>query len=71
MANPAFPFTPERIPAQQADDAWQAELVRVFGKDAGTARYQDRGKGEPSSILRKLHDDVVTTRDAWHASREG
>lgn len=28
---------------QQADDAWQAELERVYGSQAGDARYDHRG----------------------------
>lgn len=34
-----------------ADEAWSVELRREFGKDAGTARYQTRGEGEPGSAL--------------------
>lgn len=68
MANRAFPYTPELKPFQAADDAWSAELSRVFGKDAGTARYQPRGKGEPGSELRRLHDARDAARVAWHLS---
>ena len=68
MANNAFPYTPELQPFQQADDAWQPALEHVFGKDAGTARYQPRGKGEPESMLRKLHDAREHARALWLAS---
>jgi len=42
--------------ALAADDAWGAELRRVFGKNAGEARYQLRGEGVPGSLLRRLYD---------------
>lgn len=65
MANRKFPFTPELKPFQDADDAWSAELRRVFGADAATARYLDRGKGAEGSALRKLHDDREAARAVW------
>lgn len=37
-----------------ADDAYSAELRRVFGKAAGDARYDARGKSTPE--LRRLSD---------------
>ena len=40
-----FPYTPELKPWQEADDAWGAELRRVFGREACNARYQVRGRG--------------------------
>ncbi len=46
----------QREVAYQADDAWGAELRRLFGKHAGDVRYTQRGKGEPGSELRRLHD---------------
>ena len=30
--------------AVKADNEWQAELERVYGKQAGDARYDQRGK---------------------------
>lgn len=48
-----------------ADFAWSVELARVFGKDAGTARYQPRGKGEEGSDLRRLYDAFTAARIAW------
>lgn len=53
MANRQFPYTPELKPFQDADDAWDAELRRKFGKSAGDARYEARGKGEEGSELRR------------------
>jgi hypothetical protein len=54
--------------AQAADDAWSAELYRLFGKHACNARYQPRGKGEPGTELRRLHEDFRTTSEALHAA---
>ena len=42
--------------ANAADDAYGAELRRLFGKRAGDVRYTARGAGEPGSALRLLHD---------------
>jgi hypothetical protein len=63
-----FPYTVELQPFQQADDAWSAELKAVFGKHAGQARYEPRGKGAEGSALRTLHDAREMARAAWHAS---
>jgi hypothetical protein len=68
MANRQFPYTPELTPFQQADDAWSAELVKVFGKQSGQARYEPRGKGNEGSKLRQLHDAREAARVAWHNS---
>lgn len=66
--NKNFPYTPELKPFQDADDAWSAELVRVFGKESANARWQPRGKGEPDSELRRLHDARERARVVWHLS---
>ena len=63
-----FPYTPELQPFQEADDAWSAELRRVFGKDSGQARYEPRGKGTDGSALRRLHDAREAARSLWHGS---
>lgn len=68
MANNKFPYTAELKPFQDADDAWSAELQRVFGKNAGQARYESRGKGAEGSELRRLHDARDAVRVAWHLS---
>ena len=66
--NRSFPYT-DKLPAfQAADDAWSAELKRVFGKQAGDARYVARGKGEEGSELRRLHDAREAARLTWHQS---
>ncbi len=68
MANNLFPYTPELKPFQNADDAWSAELTRVFGKNAGQARYEPRGIGSESSELRRLHDARMAAQSIWHSS---
>jgi hypothetical protein len=68
MANNNFPYTDLLKTFQYADDAWSAELHKVFGKDAGQARYEGRGKGEEGSKLRYLHDARETAREAWYRS---
>jgi hypothetical protein len=68
MANQFFPYTRELKPFQDADDAWSAELRRVFGKHSGDARYTPIGKGEEGSVLRQLHDARETARIAWFNS---
>ena len=46
---------------QAADDAWSAELRRLFGKQAGDVRYTARGKGEVGSVLLKT-PDIATSK---------
>lgn len=50
-----------RRAAYEADDAYSAELRRVFGKAAGDARYDARGTSTPE--LRRL-SDVKLAADA-------
>ena len=68
MANKQFPYTPELKPFQDADDAWSAELLRVFGKNAGDARYGTKGKGEEGSKLRSLYEARMLAQTIWHSS---
>lgn len=68
MASNSFPYTPALKPFQDADDAWTAELRRVFGKRAGDARYGTAGKGEEGSVLRRHHDARAAARIAWYAT---
>jgi hypothetical protein len=64
-----FPYTPQLKPFQDADDAWQTEIDRVFGKKSN-ARYTDLGKGEPGTVLRSLYEARMTARAEWrHSSR--
>jgi hypothetical protein len=53
--------------ARRADDAWQAELVRQFGKKAGDIRYTEEGKGVEGSELRRLYEAKRETNDAYGA----
>jgi len=45
--------------AVQADEAWSAELHRLFGKRAGDVRYTRQSEGEPGSELRRLYEDKL------------
>jgi hypothetical protein len=63
--NSKFPYTDQLKPFQDADDAWSDMLRLCFGKDAGQARYEPRGKGEPGTLLRQLHDERERARIAW------
>ena len=46
-----------------ADDQWHAELVRVFGREAGDARYDKRGVS--TEKLKSLYDERQEARLAW------
>jgi hypothetical protein len=63
-----FPYTSQLKPFQDADDAWSAELRRVFGKRSAEARYTELGRGEDGSKLRQLHDARTAAQARWHAS---
>lgn len=65
-ANPTWQLT-ESIyrEAIQADEAWSAELQRIFRGRAGDARYDSRGTSTPK--LRELYARFAVTRDAWLA----
>jgi hypothetical protein len=52
---------------QAADTAWSAELVRLFGAEAGDVRYTPRGRGEEGTELRKLYEARDSARIAWEA----
>ena len=47
-----------------ADDAWSNELRRVYGKDAGDARYDRRGTATPT--LERLHAAFSAHQTAYH-----
>lgn len=66
--------TDVRRAAIEADDAYSAELRRVFGKAAGGARYDARGTSTPE--LRRLSDaklaaDAAVIAATTAAAREG
>ena len=48
-----------------ADEAWMVEVVAVFGRDAGLARFQERANGEPGTRLRELYNRLVAAREAY------
>jgi transposase len=50
---------------QSADADWTRELVAAFGKEAGQARYEARGKGAEGTALRLTHDARELARLAW------
>jgi len=54
---------------QLADDEWQRQLEATFGRAAGDARYDERGRGEPGTPLRRAYDDREVARLAWEAAR--
>lgn len=39
---------------EKADHDWHAALVAAFGKEAGDARYEPRGKGDNGSALEAI-----------------
>jgi hypothetical protein len=49
-----------------ADDAFQAELVRLYGRQACNARYDARGKSTPE--LRRLCNDKRAADYAVHCA---
>jgi len=53
---------------QAADDAWQVELERLFGRNAGDLRYTSHGRGEKGSDLRSLFDARSAAHNAWLAA---
>ncbi len=57
-----------RAAALAADEAWHAELVRTFGKDACNARYEVRGRGAYGSELDRLHQAYLSACTALFAS---
>lgn len=52
-----------------ADEAWGAELRRMFGKAAGDIRYRAAGTGLPGSHLRHLHDAKLAADAAVWGNR--
>jgi hypothetical protein len=56
-----------RLAAYAADDAFQAELVRVYGKRAGDMRYQPNDFEDAALI--KAHEAKRAADEAMHAAR--
>lgn len=53
-----------------ADNAWDAELVRLYGVRAGDVRYRREGKGAEGSELRRLYVARQTAMKAFEQARE-
>lgn len=54
---------------QAADDAWHQQLVTEFGRDAGTIRYTEVGRGREGTELRRRYTAFCEAREAYHAAR--
>lgn len=52
-----------------ADEAWSAELERLFGGKAGDIRYTAEGRTGPT--LTPLYAEFRRACEAWHAKQEG
>lgn len=59
-------LTPVHQALFAADDAWQEELVKQFGRNAGDVRYTKAGNGAPGTKLRALYDAYTAARTAWY-----
>lgn len=54
--------------AVAADEAYDSELRRTFGRYASDVRYVRAGNGEPGSDLRRLSDEKLAADAALHAA---
>jgi len=54
---------------RDADKRWVAELTKQFGKDAGDARYDLRGIGQPMSYLNDLYNERQAASKLYDATR--
>lgn len=53
-----------------ADLEWHHALIAEYGeKQATSARYDERGRGEVGSSLRAIYDRRNSARKAWEATR--
>ena len=50
-----------------AEETFMAELTKRFGKNAGTARYEERGRGELGSPLRAAYEAFVAANARYDA----
>jgi hypothetical protein len=72
MNNTIAHMTPAIVRAfQESDDFWQSALELEFGNDAGQARYEQRGKGQPGTTLRAAADARHSAYQAWVAAAFG
>lgn len=51
-----------------ADLAWHHALIEAFGRDAGQARYEARGAGDPGTKLRAAYDARMVAFRDWRAA---
>lgn len=63
-------INPYQASFQAADNAWSAELKRLFGKHSGDVRYTKKGKGTPDSVLRALWELRELQRQLWEVHAE-
>lgn len=59
--------TPAHRAALLADEKWSQELVKIFGKNAGDARYKIEGRGSPGTPLRAAYDARGEAMRVWQA----
>lgn len=52
-----------------ADEAYQAELVRVYGSRAGDMRYQSSKHDDPALIAAR--EAKLKADDVWRAAHQG
>ena len=55
---------------QQADDLWQAELVKAYGDRAQSYRYLVQGHGQEGTPLREAYVARYNALRAWHNSQQ-
>jgi len=58
-------FASVHAAAHAADAAWQTELTRLYGRRAGDARYD--GRGRATVELARLHEAKLRADAAEHA----
>ena len=51
-----------------ADLDWHHALVAAFGRDAGQARYEARGAGDPGTPLRAAYDARMAAFRDWRSA---
>lgn len=75
MVTQEKPLSPLYVAACAADDAYGAELRRLFGARAGDVRYTLKGSGKPGSELRRLRDTKLAAdralAEATQTARDG
>ena len=54
--------------AVDADEAWQRELARLFGKNAGDVRYTAKGSGSYGTELNRKYLDFLRATSEWRTA---